>query len=235
MLWYMKHFANFRRLGGTGGTFEGASALLQVSKQVSLSSIGLSGGAPLWTHPLGDRRDGLLYDMLATCRANLDSHKGLHLPISSQISTPNPSFTVVRKRWCLGAMKGVPLKPKPSLLCLLPNHYGLVLSINPCSPPQPSSTRCAADSAKGSRQQERRGFRKVSNIRNMSRTAAIDVLFSFNFAVAFDFMFLRFRPSKAKCIGNVLTNRWNAAIRSMFFYLLYIAHCLLSHRIFLRY
>ncbi len=70
-------------------------------------------------------------------------------------------------------MKGVPLKPKPSLLCLLPNHYGLVLSINPCSPPQPSSTRCAADSAKGSRQQERRGFRKVSNIRNMSRTARL--------------------------------------------------------------
>jgi hypothetical protein len=32
----------------------------------------------------------------------------------------------------------------------------------------------------------------------MSRTAAIDVLFSFNFAVVFDFMYFRFRPSKAK-------------------------------------
>jgi hypothetical protein len=51
---------------------------------------------------------------------------------------------------------------------------------------------------KGSRQRERRGFGKVSNIRNMSRTAAIDVLFSFNFTVVFDFMYFRFRPSKAK-------------------------------------
>jgi hypothetical protein len=32
----------------------------------------------------------------------------------------------------------------------------------------------------------------------MSLTAAIDVLFSVNFAVAFDFMYFRFRPSKAK-------------------------------------
>ncbi len=52
----------------------------------------------------------------------------------------------------------------------------------------------------------------------MSRTAAIDVLFSFNFAVVFDFMYFRFRPSKAKRIGNVLTNRRNAAIRSMFLF-----------------
>jgi hypothetical protein len=28
-------------------------------------------------------------------------------------------------------------------------------------------------------------------------------------------MYFRFRPSKAKCIGNVLTNRRNAAIRSI--------------------
>jgi hypothetical protein len=40
---------------------------------------------------------------------------------------------------------------------------------------------------KGSRQRERRGLGKVSNIRNMSQTAAIDVLFSFNLAVVFDF------------------------------------------------
>jgi hypothetical protein len=45
----------------------------------------------------------------------------------------------------------------------------------------------------------------------MSLTAAIDVLFSLNFAVVFDFMYFRFRPSKAKSIGNVLTNRQNAA------------------------
>jgi hypothetical protein len=45
----------------------------------------------------------------------------------------------------------------------------------------------------------------------MSLTAAIDVLFSVNFAVVFDFLYFRFRPSKAKSIGNVLTNRQNAA------------------------
>jgi hypothetical protein len=38
----------------------------------------------------------------------------------------------------------------------------------------------------------------VSNDPNLSRAAAIDVLFSINFAVVFDFMYIRFRPSKAK-------------------------------------
>jgi hypothetical protein len=47
----------------------------------------------------------------------------------------------------------------------------------------------------------------------MSLTVAIDVLFSVNFAVVFDFMYFRFRPSKAKSIGNVPTNRQNAAKR----------------------
>ncbi len=47
---------------------------------------------------------------------------------------------------------------------------------------------------------------KVPNVHNMSLTAAIDVLFSLNFDVVFDFMYLRFRPSKAKPIGNVLMN-----------------------------
>jgi hypothetical protein len=51
----------------------------------------------------------------------------------------------------------------------------------------------------------------VPNVHNMSLTAAIDVLFSVNFAVVFDFMYFRFRPSKAKLIRNVLTNRQNAA------------------------
>ncbi len=46
---------------------------------------------------------------------------------------------------------------------------------------------------------------------NLSRTLAIDVLFSVNFAVLFDFIYFRFRPGKAKWIGNVLPNRRNAA------------------------
>ena len=64
---------------------------------------------------------------------------------------------------------------------------------------------------KGSRQPESRGVRNVLICPNLSRTAAIDVLFSINFAVVFDFMYFRFRPSKAKWIGDVLTNRQNAA------------------------
>ena len=38
----------------------------------------------------------------------------------------------------------------------------------------------------------------VSNGPNLSRTAAIEVRFSLNFAVVFDFTYFRFRPSKAK-------------------------------------
>ncbi len=49
---------------------------------------------------------------------------------------------------------------------------------------------------KGSQQPESRGVRNVSICPNFSRTAAIDVLFSINFAVVFDFMYFRFRPSK---------------------------------------
>jgi hypothetical protein len=74
----------------------------------------------------------------------------------------------------------------------------------------------------------------MPNVHNMSLTAAIDVLFSLNFAVVFDFMYFRFRPSKAKSIGNVLPNRRNAAMISMFFFLLYNAHCLLAHQVSLR-
>ncbi len=40
---------------------------------------------------------------------------------------------------------------------------------------------------------------------------AIDVLLAFNLAVVFILMYLRFRLSIAKSIGNVLTNRQNAA------------------------
>ncbi len=52
----------------------------------------------------------------------------------------------------------------------------------------------------------------MPNVPNMSLTAAIDVLFSLNFVVDFDFMYFRFRPSKAKSIGNALTNRQNKRI-----------------------
>jgi hypothetical protein len=45
----------------------------------------------------------------------------------------------------------------------------------------------------------------------MSLTAAIDVLFSVNCAVVFDFMYFGFRHSKAISIGDVLMNRQNAA------------------------
>jgi hypothetical protein len=55
-----------------------------------------------------------------------------------------------------------------------------------------------------------------------------------NFAVIFDFIYVRFCPSKAKWIVNVIPNRRNAAIRSMFFFLLYNEHCLLTHRVSLR-
>jgi hypothetical protein len=59
----------------------------------------------------------------------------------------------------------------------------------------------------GSRQRERRGFGNVSNGPNLFRTAAIDVLFSINSAVVFDFMYFRFRPSKANSIGTVMSRR----------------------------
>ncbi len=51
----------------------------------------------------------------------------------------------------------------------------------------------------------------MPNVHNMSLPAAIDVLFFVNFAVVLDFMYFRFRPSKAKSIGNVLMNRQNVA------------------------
>jgi hypothetical protein len=50
----------------------------------------------------------------------------------------------------------------------------------------------------GSRQPESRGVGNVSICPNFARTAAVDVLFSINFAVVFDFIYFRFRPSKAK-------------------------------------
>ncbi len=51
----------------------------------------------------------------------------------------------------------------------------------------------------------------MANDRNWPQAAAIEVCLHYNFAVIFDFMYFRFRPSKAKLIGDVLTNRYNAA------------------------
>jgi hypothetical protein len=74
----------------------------------------------------------------------------------------------------------------------------------------------------------------VANDRNWLQTAAIEVCLPYNFAVVFDFIYFRFRPSKEKRIGNDLPNRQNAAVRSMFLFLFYNAHCLLTHRVSLR-
>ncbi len=60
----------------------------------------------------------------------------------------------------------------------------------------------------------------MSNDPNLSRTAAIDVLFFINLAVVFDFIYFRFRPSKAKLICNVLRNRRNAANYLVFLFLI---------------
>ncbi len=51
----------------------------------------------------------------------------------------------------------------------------------------------------------------MANDRNLPQTAAIEICLPYNFAVVFDFMYFRFCPSEAKLIGNVLTNRQNAA------------------------
>jgi hypothetical protein len=51
---------------------------------------------------------------------------------------------------------------------------------------------------KGSRQPESRGIWNMSNCPNLARTAVIEVRFSLNFAIVFDFTYFRFHPSKAK-------------------------------------
>jgi hypothetical protein len=52
----------------------------------------------------------------------------------------------------------------------------------------------------------RKGAEKMENIRNGSRTVAIEVCFSINFAVVFDFQLFPVPPSKGKSIGDVLTS-----------------------------
>ena len=42
------------------------------------------------------------------------------------------------------------------------------------------------------------GVKKLANDGNWPQTAAIEVCLPYNFAVIFDFMYFRFRPSKAK-------------------------------------
>ncbi len=60
------------------------------------------------------------------------------------------------------------------------------------------------------------GAEKMTNVDHGSRTMAIEVYFSFNFAVVLDFNL--FPPSKAKSIGDVPTNRQNAATWHLVFF-----------------
>ncbi len=58
----------------------------------------------------------------------------------------------------------------------------------------------------------------MANVSNGPQTMPIEVCFSFNFAVVFDFNLFPVPPSKAKSIGDVLTNRQNAATWNLFFF-----------------
>ncbi len=67
------------------------------------------------------------------------------------------------------------------------------------------------------------GAEKMANVGNGSETMAVEVCFSFNFAVVFYFNLYPVLPSKAKSIGDVLMNRQNAATWYLFFFLFYKA------------
>ena len=100
--------------------------------------------------------------------------------------------------------------------CLLPpsvSYHFIAMSI---------TSLHSKSSLKGSLQWEPRGVRKVAYIWYRSQIVAIEVCLYFTFAVIFDFKYFRFRPSKAKWIGNGLPNRRNAAKRSMFFFFFFI-------------
>ncbi len=60
----------------------------------------------------------------------------------------------------------------------------------------------------------------MANVSNRPQTMAIEVCFSFHFAFVFDFNLFPVPPSKAKSIGDVHTNRQNAATWYLFFSLL---------------
>jgi hypothetical protein len=85
--------------------------------------------------------------------------------------------------------------------------------------------------------EKRRGAKKMANVGNGSRTIAIEVCFSFNLAVVFDFNLFPVLPSKAKSTGDVPTNSLpiDFATWYLVFFLFYNAHCLLTHRFILRY
>ncbi len=68
----------------------------------------------------------------------------------------------------------------------------------------------------------KKGIEKMANVRNRSRTMAIEVCFSFNFAVVFDFNLFLVLPSKAKAIGYVLMNRQNTTIISTWFFFSFV-------------
>jgi hypothetical protein len=58
----------------------------------------------------------------------------------------------------------------------------------------------------------KKGAGKVANVRNRSRTVAINLVAISNFNV------FPFPPSKPKSIGDVPMNRQNAAARRIFFF-----------------
>jgi hypothetical protein len=58
----------------------------------------------------------------------------------------------------------------------------------------------------------------VANVHNKSLTAPIEVCLPLYFAVVFDFIYFRFRPSKAQSIGNVCINRQSAVLKSIVFF-----------------
>ncbi len=58
----------------------------------------------------------------------------------------------------------------------------------------------------------------MANVRNKSRTVAIEVCLSFSLVVIYNFNIFPFLPSKLKLIGDVPMNRQNAAARRKFFF-----------------
>jgi hypothetical protein len=64
-------------------------------------------------------------------------------------------------------------------------------------------------------------WKKGGKRSNRSGTIAIEVCFSFNFAVVIDFGIFPVAPSKEKSIGDDLTKRQNAAMRFIVFFLLF--------------
>ncbi len=67
----------------------------------------------------------------------------------------------------------------------------------------------------------------MSNSPNLARTVAIEVRFSLNFAVIFDFTYFRFRPVKQ----NELALSDQIGKMLQVFFLLYNAHCILAQRV----